>query len=319
MTDLLSRFAANSFWMARYMERVENMARILEVNETFARDREGRHQWLPVVLLQDDKKLFFQHHTEADAQSVCNFYMFDRENGNSITQSVWMARENARSLRHLISTELWSHLNVFYNRLNDLSVRPVTASNLSRLCTSIKEDCQLHTGIVEGTLYRDQSWFFYRIGKLLERADQMTRLVDIKYHNLLPRLEDVGTQVDVSQWNAVLHSAAGYHAFRRVHPRGMRPNTIASFLLFNDRFPRSVRVCIREIRALLVRLRNDEGLAAADSAIGLVDAIRAATEPLSIEQVIQMGLHEFNEGIQRHLIKLTNEFGHAFFGGETYD
>ncbi len=270
------------------------------------------------VLLQDDKERFFRRYTEADAETVCNFYMFDRQNGNSITQSVWMARENARSLRHLVSTELWSHLNVFYNRLNDLSVRPVTASNLSRLCETIKEDCQLHTGIVEGTLHRDQSWFFYRIGKLLERADQTTRLVDIKYHNLLPRLEDVGTPVDVSQWNAVLHSAAAYHAFRRVNPRGMSPNSIASFLLFNDRFPRSVRVCVREIRSLLVRLRDDEGLAAVDSAIRMIDAIRAATEPLTIEQVIQMGLHEFNEGLQRHLIKLTNEFGRTFFGGESY-
>lgn len=227
-----------------------------------------------------------------------------------------MARHNARSLRHLISTELWTHLNMFHNRIRVQSDKPVVLSSLSQLCTSIKEDCQLHSGIVEGTLYRDQGWIFYRIGKLMERADQITRLLDIKYHHLLPRPEDVGSPTDISQWNAVLRSAAGYHAFRRVHPRGMQPKTVAGFFLFNDRFPRSLRVCVREIEILLKRLRKDEDLAAADSVLQALSFVQLATEPLTIDQVIAGGLHEFLDGIQRHLIAVTDEMDRSFFGSE---
>ena len=99
---------------------------------------------------------------------------------------------------------------------------------------TIKEDCQLHTGIIEGTFYRDQGWYFYQIGKYIERTDQTTRLLDINYHRLMPsRPTRVGSPLDASQWNAVLRSAAGYHAFRRVHPRGMQPAKVAGFLLFD--------------------------------------------------------------------------------------
>lgn len=317
MADLLSRFAQNSFWMARYMERAENLARILDVNETFARDGRGAHYWLPVVQLNSDMDAFFKIHTEADAEAVSQFYLFDRENPNSILCSLAAARHNARSLRHLISTELWTHLNVFYNRFNDLSKKPVAISNLSRVCTTIKEDCQLHTGIAEGTLYRDQGWLFYRLGKMIERADQITRLLDIKYHHLLPRPEDVGTQTDVSQWNAVLRSAAGYHAFRRRHPRGMNPKTVAGFLLFSDRFPRSARVCVREIEETLIALRDDEELATAADAIRVLSHVQSATDGPNIDQVIDSGLHEFLDGIQRHLISLTDAVDTAFFGADT--
>lgn len=298
------------------MERAENLARILDVNETFARDGRGSHQWLPVVQLNRDMERFFERHEEANAESVAHFYLFDRDNPNSIVQSLYMARHNARSLRHLISTEMWTHLNMFYNRVRALSDKPVSVNTLSRLCTSVKEDCQLHSGIAEGTLYRDQGWIFYRLGKMLERADQTTRLLDIKYHHLLPRAEDVGTPTDVSQWNAVLRSTAGYHAFRRVHPRGMRPATVAGFLLFNNSFPRSVRVCVREIESLVIRLRDDEHLAAADNVIRALTAARIATESIAIDQVLEGGLHEFLDGIQRHLIATTDEVRQSFFGGD---
>ena len=233
MDSLLARFAESSFWMARYMERAENLARILDVNETFAQNSEGVKEWLPIVQLYSDAERFFDTHEAATADAVLHFYVLDRSNPTSIAATVQMARENARSLRHVISTETWTHLNVFYNRLLELRQADLELSNLSRVCARIKEDCQLHTGIMEGTGYRTQSWYAYQIGKQIERMDQATRLLDINYHRLLPAVDEAGSPIDASQWNALLRSVAGYHAFRRVHPRGMQPAKVAEFLLFD--------------------------------------------------------------------------------------
>ncbi|MEM7022248.1 MAG: alpha-E domain-containing protein [Pseudomonadota bacterium] len=314
MLDLLARFAENSYWMARYMERAENLARTLDVNETFAQNSEGVNEWLPIVQLYADGERFFENHGEANADEVLDFYILDRANPNSVISTVFMARENARSLRHLISTETWSQLNVFYNRLLKLQPQDLDLSQLSQLCSSIKEDCQLHTGIIEGTGYHDQAWYFYQIGKYLERMDQTTRLLDINYHRLLPSLQQVGGEIDASRWNAVLRSVAGYHAFRRVHPRGMSPSTVAGFLLFDPYFQRSVAVCVEVVDEMFTRLSS----LVASSEIGRVEqtlaTLRIIGKETSIEQVIVGGLHEFLDHIQQHIISLNDELADTLFG-----
>lgn len=301
--------------MARYMERAENLARTLDVNETFARDSRGAQEWLPIVQLNADESRFFSVHAEADASTVIHFYVLDRGNPTSIVSAVHMARENARSLRHLISTEMWRHLNVFYDLLGDIAPADLALSELSRLCATIKENCQTHTGITEGTFYRDQVWHFYQVGKTIERADQTTRLLDIMYHRLLPSPEDVGSPVDLSQWNSLLRSAAGYHAFRRVHPRGMRPANVAGFLLFDTEFPRSVRVCIRQIDDLLGELASRYGLHGGPAATDALDKLRAAHEGRGIDEILSDGLHEFLDWNQRQLGAFTDGLGRTFFGG----
>ena len=166
------------------------------------------------------------------------------ENPTSIVSAVSNARENARTLRPLISTEMWVQLNVFYNRLAAIGPEDLAPGRLAPLFAGIKEACQTHTGITEGTFFRDQGWYFYQLGRYLERADQTTRLLDIKYHLLLPQASDVGSPIDVSQWNALLRSAAGYHAYRRLHAASTTPARVAGFLLFNLAFPRSVHHCL---------------------------------------------------------------------------
>ena len=312
MSSLLARFAENNFWMARYVERAENLARILDVNETFARDSHGAQDWLPIVQLQADESRFFAVHDRATARSVVQFYVVDRDNPTSIISAVGMARENARTLRHLISTEMWRHLNVFYNRLCELAPENLTLAELANLCATVKESCQTHTGITEGTFYRDQDWYFYQLGKFIERADQTTRLLDIKYHRLLPSVEDVGSPVDIGQWNALLRSVAGYHAFRRVHPRGMRPANVAGFLLFNPNFPRSAMICVRQLDAILREFEIRFGLRV--TATGSVAELFTALEARDIDDVMREGLHDFLDWIQLRLIALTNEMGATLFG-----
>jgi uncharacterized alpha-E superfamily protein len=312
LPSLLARFAENNFWLARYMERAENLARILDVNETFAQDGRGPEDWLPIVHLHADDARFSRMHDTATADAVIHFYVLDRDNPTSIIAAVRMARENARSLRHLISTEMWRHLNVFYNRLALLGQGDLSLSNLSRLCATIKEDCQLHTGIVEGTYYRDQGWYFYHLGKYLERADQTTRLLDINYHRLMRSPE--GAQVDASQWNAVLRSAAGYHAFRRAYPSGMEPAKVAGFLLFDPGFPRSVAVCVREIDELFRGLTSLAELSGAPARMGALEALCRARGRSDVDEVLTSGLHEFLDQLQLQLIRLTNDLGSTFFG-----
>jgi uncharacterized alpha-E superfamily protein len=314
LPELLARFAENSFWMARYMERAENLARTIDVNETFAQNSEGVNEWLPIVQLYADADRFFQVHSEATADAVLHFYLLDRENPNSLVSTVYMARENARSLRHLISTETWQHLNVFYNRLLKLQPRDLALSRLSQLCQTVKEDCQLHTGVIEGTGYRDQAWYVYQIGKYLERMDQTTRLLDINYHRLLPSLQQVGTEIDAGRWNAVLRSVAGYHAFRRIHPRGMSPATVADFLLFDRRFQRSVAVCIDTVDEMFTRLSSLLEPKSAPLPGETLATLRSIGSETNIEQVIVTGLHEFLDDIQQHIIALTDELGDALFG-----
>jgi uncharacterized alpha-E superfamily protein len=314
LDSLLARFAESSFWMARYMERAENLARILDVNETYAQNSEGVKEWLPIVQLYADAEGFFTKHEHATADAVLDFYILDRANPGSIVAAVRMARENARSLRHLISTETWMHLNVFYNRMQQLGPADLALSNLSRLCARIKEDCQLHTGIIEGTGYRNQGWYAYQIGKYIERMDQTTRLLDINYHRLLPAVDDGDSLIDASQWNTLLRSVAGYHAFRRVHPRGMQPAKVADFLLFDRAFPRSFALCVREVDEMIWGLAGLLGESDPPWAKGALSRLGAIAAEVTIESVLASGLHDFLDQIQQHLIALTDALGDALFG-----
>jgi uncharacterized alpha-E superfamily protein len=316
LSNLLARYADAAFWMARYVERAENLARILDVNETFSRDTRGGRNWLSVLQLYDDSERFHARHNEATAAAVYHFYVLDPENPGSIRSAIRMARENARTLRPLISTEMWIQLNIFSNRLRALAPEDLSEPRLARLCSFIKESCQTHTGITEGTFYRDAGWYFYQMGRALERADQTTRLLDVKYHLLLPGPAAIGSPVDLSQWNALLRSASGYHAYRRVRPSGMTPASVAGFLLFHDDFPRSVSACVKALGVTLADLRTRYALAGGDRAMAEVEALRGSLEGEGIEAVIGRGLHEYIDGIQIKLTAITDGLGQEFFGRE---
>ena len=315
MSDaLLSRYADCIFWLARYVERAENLARILDVNETFSRDSHGGQNWRSIVQLNSDEERFFATHPAATAQSVVKFYVIDSDNPTSIVSAIRSARENARTLRPLISTEMWVQLNVFYNRLIALDGDDLMPGRLAALFDAIKEACQTHTGITEGTFFRDQGWYFYQLGRYIERADQTTRLLDIKYHLLLPSLSEVGSPIDVSQWNALLRSAAGYHAYRRLHTATTTPARVAGFLLLNQAFPRSLHHCVREAGRLLGEVKSRYSLRHGNDAAEELDRLRGVLGTLDISTILSEGLHEFLDQMQRQLIAITRDLSFAFFG-----
>jgi len=310
---LLARYAQCIFWLARYVERAENLARILEVNETHARDRGGAQNWLSIVQLNSDEAAFSAKHAKPSVDNVIRFYLTDAGNPTSIAASVANARENARTLRPLVSTEMWVQLNVFHNRLKSIEPNELAPGNLSPLLSEIKEACQTFTGITEGTFYRDQAWYFYRLGQYLERADQTTRLLDSKYHLLATGADSVTPDL-VGQWHVLLRSASGYHAFRRIHQSDLTPARIAGFLLFNPTFPRSVYLCVREVDSALNELKLRYAVRGGNDVAEGLDALRTLLETRSIEQILDQGLHEFIDFLQRYLSEITNRLSTAFFG-----
>ncbi|WRH87189.1 alpha-E domain-containing protein [Nguyenibacter sp. L1] len=314
MPNLLSRYAECTIWLARYMERIENLARLIDVTETFVRTRSTVSGWLSIIQINADEERFFARHDTASEENVVGFYVTDRENPNSIVSIAHAARENARSLRPLISTEMWTQLNVFTNWIRGLGASDIRSANLSSLCARLKQDCQTHHGITEGTFYRDQAWLFYLIGRNLERGDQITRLIDIKYHTLLPSVAGVGSELDLGQWAAVLRSAAAYHAFRRtLLPGDMTPANVAGFLLKNDGFPRSLSTSLRQLHWAIGHLRTDYGLKNGYAVAERVEELRATLAEQTIKDIILRGLHEFLDWVQRELQLVQNEIAQAFW------
>ena len=310
---LLSRYAEALFWLGRYMERVENLARILDVTDTFVRHGVDQSGWRSVIQINADEERFTKLYGEANAENVATFYLVERDNPTSILSSLFAARENARTLRPLIPIELWAQINVFYNHVRQLTPRDAAPSRVSGLCTYFKEQCQMHAGIIDGTFYRDQSWAFYCVGKYIERADQTSRLVDIKYHTLLPSVDDVGSQLDISQWHALLRAASGYQSYRRMHPSYMTPASVAGFLLMNHSFPRSVTLCVRQIEYYLGQLSSAYGLRGAYAAQEHLDELRAALMDQTVSQILSRGLHEFLDWVQLQLIGLQNVMAESFW------
>ncbi|MBB2161913.1 alpha-E domain-containing protein [Gluconacetobacter sacchari] len=313
MPNLLSRYAECTIWLARYMERIENLARLVDVTETFVRARSTTSGWMSIVQINADDERFIERHGTASEENVVGFYVIDRENPNSIVSIAHAARENARALRPLISTEMWMHLNMFTNAVSALGPADIRASNLSALCARLKQDCQTHHGITEGTFYRDQAWLFYLIGRSLERADQITRLIDIKYHTLLPSVAGVGSEVDIGQWAAVLRSAAAYHAFRRTVAGDMTPSHVVGFLLKNDGFPRSLSTSLSQLYWAVGHLRTDYGLKNGYAAAERVEELRATLAEQTVKDIILRGLHEFLDWVQRELHLVHEDIARAFW------
>jgi uncharacterized alpha-E superfamily protein len=316
MTRLLARYAESIFWLARYMERAENLARILEVQEAFARDSKGSHDWGMILKINADRVRFHASQKEATAAAVLHFYVTDRGNHTSLVSNVFHARENARALRPLISTEMWVQLNIFYNRVAALGPADLGELRLTRLCGMIKEGCDAHAGITAGTFYRDEAWSFYQLGAAIECADQTTRLLDAKFLGLKERHDiQAGSAADISYWTVLLRSAAGYQAFRRRNQRGMRPDDVASFMICDSSFPRSVACNIGIIVDELTRLRRLFRLKAAAGALGRLDALIASLDIVNVRNALaQDGLHQFIDNVQRSLADLTDYLAQSFFG-----
>ena len=311
---LIARHAGSALWLARYMERIENLARLLDVTKTFARDAEGGRNWLSLLRINGDEAAFFAKHAAPEATSVAHFYLLDADNSTSVQASIEAARENARTLRALISTEMWLQINVFHGRIRALSEADVTPAEFSGVCAMLKEGVQSHTGMTEGTFYRDQCWHFYMLGRHLERTDQITRLIDTKFNALLPTAA-TDAAIDAGEWSELLRAAGGYHAYRREYPHGYVPREVAGFLLLNGAFPRSAGLSLAQLNWHLTQLRSRYYLRGCTPALGRLDHLQTMLASQTVDDILGRGLSPFLDWVQREVAALHGDIMDHLCGG----
>lgn len=309
MASLVARFGWNIFWLGRYVERAEALARILDINETYARDKPEGPDWLRVLDLYADTERYHESHENADAAQVVNFYILDRGNPTSVASSIAGARENARSVRHLISTEMWTHINMFHNQIGRMTQRDIRMGNLSQVCSDVKVACQTFEGIAEGTFFRGEAWCFYQLGKYLERADQTTRILDMGYDRITDNDADGRESI---HWSVLLRSVAGYHAFRSLYPAGSAASDIAGFLLYDEEFPRAVALCVDRISARLRDLEMRHGHARRESVEKARRSLEFTLETGLGHRVTPRRLHKFIDDLQIALGDVSDEIGKAY-------
>jgi uncharacterized alpha-E superfamily protein len=315
LARLLARFADCVFWTARYVERSISLARVLDVNQAYSQDAKGNRNWQSILTFYADEERFAELYKQLSADAVIAFYTTDPRNLASIRSCLRQARENARTIRPLISTEMWSQLNALHRKIKPLKASSVTSKTLSNFATLVKEGCQTHVGITMETFYRDEAYHFYMLGQQLERADQTTRLLDVKFAQLRAGATEMGSATDVSQWNALLRAAAGFQAYRRRHPvTAMSPQSVAHFLLLNPMFPRSLLCAVNGANDALNALRREAGLTTGARAQKRLRAFQSALMDLDIDEIMARGMDEAMDWVQRELNEIGDLVTKEFFG-----
>jgi uncharacterized alpha-E superfamily protein len=280
--------------MARNLERAEWRARLVDVNyhlliETPPR---GASPWDPMLAIFGERTLFAEHYATADEASVLKFMTIDAENPSSIRGCINLARENARYVRHHISSELWLDINTLYLNAADWRPELFESPGVFMFFADLKDCFYRIAGVLQSTIPRDLSYDFIWLGIMLERAEDVSRMLDVKYHFLLPRLEDVGGPLDMQQWAAVLRSASGLEAYRKRHGNLIRLDNIIEILLFDSTFPRSAKFALDEVAGALDRIGHGSSCEVKRGTPALGE-LRAELSKRTPKEVIKQGLHEF--------------------------
>lgn len=307
---MLSRVADSLYWLARYIERAENNARILDVNLQVTLDseqvsaRDERLTWQPILATLEDQTLFNKHHTEITAAAVCDFVTLAKENPNSVLSCVGRARENARTVREFISSEMWERINSLYLWLNSPAAQQLCEGSAITLYRQIVDHCHQFHGTTNATLTHGEGWHFIQVGKYIERADSASRILDLKYHILLPHGEKVGGTVDTVQWQAVLKSCSAFEAYRKLHTGQVTPWSVAEFIILHDSFPRAIRFCVERLDDALHRISGCARTHYSNEAERLSGRLLSDLSYTAINDVFQQGLHQYLDNIQLRLLEI---------------
>ena len=310
---MLSRVADSLYWINRYVERAENISRFVEVSEAMALDCPpgSAEPWLPLIDASGDRELFDELFPAGGPEQVVEFLVRAEANPYSVVNCIAIARENARQIRDVITTEMWEQLNDTYWTL--LDSEGFWKQQPQERLRDIRRACQLFYGITDATLSRDLSWHFSRLGRLLERADKTTRILDVKYFLLLPSPDEVGGVLDELQWISLLRSAGAYQMFRQSQQQAIEPKAVAAFLLLDPIFPRSVRYCLERINETLRIVRGQAVPGAPDELECLSGLTLARWSYTSIDELIAGGLHESIDDLQSDLNRLHDLVEQRYF------
>ncbi len=314
---MLSRVADSIFWMSRYIERAENVARFIDVNLRLAMDMgvetvRPADQWAPLVVTTGDDKLFTELYGEPDRQKAIEFLTFDLRNPNSILSCLREARENARTVREMIASSMWEELNKFFLMVRSARNNPNLWESSYRFFNEVKLASHLLEGITMATMSHGEAWHFSRMGRLLERADKTSRILDVKYYVLLPRVEEVGTPLDTVQWSALLESASALEMYRKRFGR-IVPVQVADFLILDREFPRAIHFCLLKAEESLLAVTGGQRGYFHTLPEKRLGRLRSKLDYTQIGEIIDHGLHEFIDDFQCNLNRVGEAIHDTFF------
>ena len=290
---MLSSTADHLYWMARSMERAENTARMLDVTYRMSLLKqavaEPHHEWRAMLSISGLHEDFEERYDEPSAANVMHFMALDEKNPGSIYNSIFTARENARAVRGSITSEMWEALNSTWLEMRGIHAEGIAENGLSPFFEWVKERSHLSRGITHGTLLRDDTYRFLRLGTFFERADNTARILDVKYHILLPSLSEVGGAADYYQWGALLRSVSAFESYRKVYRDQITSKRVAELLILRADMPRSLTTCMNEVNRLLQEINGPR----AGEVLRRCGLLQGELRFGSIDDIFSHGLHEY--------------------------
>jgi uncharacterized alpha-E superfamily protein len=313
---MLSRVANCLYWMSRYIERAENTARIVDTNLQLLLDFRNlddstlAEHWMPIVQSTGDDEAFLEKYPRATGQAVTEFLVFDISNPNSVASSIAQARENARMVRDQITQELWEELNRLYLWARSAEARRYWAHSPTDYFNQIKSSTLLLLGMIYATFTHNEGWQFMQAGKFLERADKITRILDVRHATFPTKGAPTSiTQRDALEWSAVLRSCSAWDAYKANYGADVRPEWAVELLLFADEFPRSVRFCLEKFDAALRAISGVQPRRFSNQAEKVSGRLLAELDYTTLEEVLAHGLHDYLDVLQTKF----NDAGKALF------
>lgn len=310
---MLSRVAGNVYWMFRYLERAQNIARFINADfNQFLEDQQNQgNLWSSLLAVTGDQEVFAERYPMATRENIMRFLTLDETYPNSIYNCVAQARENARSIRESISSEMWEQLNSLY-----LAVKGFQKAEGSEdpflFCKEVINSCYHFIGLFYSTMNRGEAWHFGRIGMLLERADKTSRILDVKYFILLPDPSWVGSAYDNTQWAALLKAVSGLEMYRKIYRR-ISPQDVAEFLVFDRSFPRSILHCIHYAEDSLKAVSASTRDGRLNQAQKSLYRLRTDLETGSVQECLDQGLHQYLDALQTRMNQVDQDVFQVFF------
>jgi uncharacterized alpha-E superfamily protein len=312
---MLSRVADSVYWMSRYVERAENVARFISVNLHLSLDfaTETQQQWEPLVVTTGDNVAFHERYDIASKRNVIRFLTLDRDNPNSILSCLFAARENARTIREVLSSEMWEHINRFFLMIKEGSGLEAILDNADEYFEQVRLWGQHFVGVTDATMTHGEAWHFCQLGRSIERADKTSRILDVKYFILLPTPNYIGTPLDDIQWSALLRSASALEMYRQRHGR-IVPHGVVEFLVLDREFPRAILFNLTKANEALHSISGTPLGSFTNPGEQRLGQLRSHLAYLTAAQIVATGLHEFIDDFQERLNLVGAAVYDTFFG-----
>ncbi len=310
---MLSSTADHLYWMARSMERAENTARMLDITYRMSllkqATTEPHNEWRAMLSISGLHEDFEARYPEPSADNVIHFMTLDTKNPGSIYNSIYNARENARAVRGSITSEMWEALNHTWLEMRLKTAGVISELGVSSLCEWVKERSHLLRGITYGTLLRDDTFRFLKLGIFLERADNTARILDVKYHILLPSPNDIGGAADYYHWGAILRSVSAFEGYRKIYRDQITPKRVAELLILRADMPRSLMACLDVVNRLLQEINGPRS----NELLRRCGRLHGQLRFGSIEDIFSAGLHEYLSEFLEHIYNLGDLINTTYF------